>query len=207
MRHRCDSRIINYLTLMTLKTPEMTGTKSMFRSKFRFQLYSVPATGQNFAGILNLGGKSGVWCESKQKLCDTAFWHLQALFCERTIGSPLVLDRWFSARRHLLLSFVLIPFGLYLGISLSVVVCVWFCAVREMWVGINTEFIKCWRYLYVGWLWHWDIFTYGVVWRREWRVMWKQAKIAWHRLLAFKSSLPWEDNRESSRIGLPILGA
>jgi hypothetical protein len=55
MRHRCDSRIINYLTLMTLKTPEMTGTKSKFRSKFRFRLDSVPATGRNFAGILNLG--------------------------------------------------------------------------------------------------------------------------------------------------------
>ena len=54
MRHRCDSRIINYLTLMTLKTPEMTGTKSKFRSKFRFRLDSVPVTGRNFAGILNL---------------------------------------------------------------------------------------------------------------------------------------------------------
>jgi hypothetical protein len=30
MGHRCDSRIINYLTLMTLKTPEMTGMKSKF---------------------------------------------------------------------------------------------------------------------------------------------------------------------------------
>jgi hypothetical protein len=39
---------------MTLKTPEMTGTKSKFRSKFRFQLYSVPATGRNISGILNL---------------------------------------------------------------------------------------------------------------------------------------------------------
>jgi hypothetical protein len=39
---------------MTLKTPEMTGTKSKFRSKFRFRLYSVPATGRNFSGILNL---------------------------------------------------------------------------------------------------------------------------------------------------------
>jgi hypothetical protein len=39
MRHRCDSRIIYYLTLMTLKTPEITGTKS---------------TGRNFSGILNL---------------------------------------------------------------------------------------------------------------------------------------------------------
>jgi hypothetical protein len=54
MRHRCDSRIINYLTLMTLKPPEMTGTKSKFRSKFRFRLDSMPATGRNFAGILNL---------------------------------------------------------------------------------------------------------------------------------------------------------
>jgi hypothetical protein len=54
MRHRCDSRIINYLTLMTLKTPEMTGTKLKFRSKFRFWLDSVPATGRNFAGISNL---------------------------------------------------------------------------------------------------------------------------------------------------------
>jgi hypothetical protein len=55
MRHRCDSRIINYLTLMTFDTPEMTGMKSKFRSKFRFRLYSVPATGRNLSGILNLG--------------------------------------------------------------------------------------------------------------------------------------------------------
>ena len=41
---------------MTLKTPEMTGTKLKFWSKFRFRLYSVPATGRNFAGILNLVG-------------------------------------------------------------------------------------------------------------------------------------------------------
>jgi hypothetical protein len=54
MQHRCDSRIIYYLTLMTLKTPEMTGTKSKFWSKFQFRLYSVPATGRNFSGILNL---------------------------------------------------------------------------------------------------------------------------------------------------------
>ena len=54
MPHRCDSCIINYLTSMTLKTPEMTRTKSKFRSKFRFRLDSVPATGRNFAGILNL---------------------------------------------------------------------------------------------------------------------------------------------------------
>jgi hypothetical protein len=33
----------------------MTGTKSKFWSKFRFRLYSVPATGRNFAGISNLG--------------------------------------------------------------------------------------------------------------------------------------------------------
>jgi hypothetical protein len=39
---------------MTLKTPEMTGTKSKFWSKFRFRLDSVPATGRNFSGILNL---------------------------------------------------------------------------------------------------------------------------------------------------------
>jgi hypothetical protein len=45
MRHRCDSRIINYLTLMTFDTPEMTGTKSKFRLVFRFRLDSVPATG------------------------------------------------------------------------------------------------------------------------------------------------------------------
>jgi hypothetical protein len=64
MRHRCDSRIINYLTLMTLKTPEMTGTKSKFRSKFRFRLYSVPATEQNFAGILNLAENDMVCCSS-----------------------------------------------------------------------------------------------------------------------------------------------
>jgi hypothetical protein len=62
MRHRCDSRIINYLTLMTLKTPEMTGTKSKFWSKFRFRLDSVPATGRNFAGILNLGKDGVVGC-------------------------------------------------------------------------------------------------------------------------------------------------
>jgi hypothetical protein len=42
---------------MTLKTPEMTGTKSKFRSKFRFWLYSVPATGRNFSGILNLASQ------------------------------------------------------------------------------------------------------------------------------------------------------
>ena len=58
MRHRCDSRIINYLTLMTFDTPEMTGTKSKFRSKFRFRLYSVPATGRNFSGILNLASST-----------------------------------------------------------------------------------------------------------------------------------------------------
>jgi hypothetical protein len=40
---------------MTLKTPEMTGTKSKFWSKFQFRLDSVPATGRNFSGILNLG--------------------------------------------------------------------------------------------------------------------------------------------------------
>jgi hypothetical protein len=66
MHHRCDSRIIYYLTLMTfdshlwhIKTPEMTETKSKFRSKFRFRLYSVPATGRNFSGILNLAWNSG----------------------------------------------------------------------------------------------------------------------------------------------------
>ena len=51
MWHRCDSRIINYLTLMTLKTLEMTGTKSKFRSKFWLRLDSVPVTGRNFSGI------------------------------------------------------------------------------------------------------------------------------------------------------------
>jgi hypothetical protein len=54
MRHRCDSRIINYLTLMTLNTPEMTGTKSKFRSKFRFRRNSVRLRARNIAGILNL---------------------------------------------------------------------------------------------------------------------------------------------------------
>jgi hypothetical protein len=39
---------------MTYDTPEMTGTKSKFRSKFQFRLDSVPATGRNFSGILNL---------------------------------------------------------------------------------------------------------------------------------------------------------
>jgi hypothetical protein len=65
MRHRCDNPIINYLTLMTfdshlwhIKTPEMTGTKSKFRSKFRLRLNSVPATGRNFSGILNLAGRN-----------------------------------------------------------------------------------------------------------------------------------------------------
>jgi hypothetical protein len=53
MRHRCDSCIIYYLTLMTLKTPEMTGTKLKIRSKFRFRLDSVPATGRNFSEILD----------------------------------------------------------------------------------------------------------------------------------------------------------
>jgi hypothetical protein len=33
----------------------MTGTKSKFRSKFRFRLDSVPATGRNFSRIFNLG--------------------------------------------------------------------------------------------------------------------------------------------------------
>jgi hypothetical protein len=55
MQHRCDSLIINYLTLMTFDTPEMAGTKSKFRLAFRFRLDSVPATGRNFSGILNLG--------------------------------------------------------------------------------------------------------------------------------------------------------
>jgi hypothetical protein len=36
----------------------MTGMKSKFRSKFRFWLYSVPATGRNFSGILNLVSQS-----------------------------------------------------------------------------------------------------------------------------------------------------
>jgi hypothetical protein len=55
---------IIYLTLMTfdshllhIKTPEMTGTKSKFRSKFRFRLDSAPATGRNFSGILNLANE------------------------------------------------------------------------------------------------------------------------------------------------------
>jgi hypothetical protein len=37
-----------------MKTPEMTGTKSKFWSKFQFRLDSVPATGRNFSGISNL---------------------------------------------------------------------------------------------------------------------------------------------------------
>jgi hypothetical protein len=49
-----------YLTLMTLKTLEMTGTKSKFRSKFRFRLDSVPVTGRNFSGILNLAAVNDV---------------------------------------------------------------------------------------------------------------------------------------------------
>jgi hypothetical protein len=36
----------------------MTGTKSKFRLAFRFRLDSVPATGRNFSGILNLVSKS-----------------------------------------------------------------------------------------------------------------------------------------------------
>jgi hypothetical protein len=36
----------------------MTGTKSKFRSKFRFRLYSGPATGRNFSGISNLDDSS-----------------------------------------------------------------------------------------------------------------------------------------------------
>jgi hypothetical protein len=38
----------------------MTGTKSKFRSKFRFQLNSVPATGRNFSGILNLAPRANI---------------------------------------------------------------------------------------------------------------------------------------------------
>jgi hypothetical protein len=77
-------------------------------------------------GVMVMGCAGCVWrrewrvtCESKRKVRDTAFWHLQALFCERTIGSPLVLDRRFLVRRHLLLSFVLIPFGWYLSLFLG----------------------------------------------------------------------------------------
>jgi hypothetical protein len=51
---------------MILKTPEMTGTKSKFRSKFRFRLDSVPTTGRNFAGILNLASHPSPTYASRQ---------------------------------------------------------------------------------------------------------------------------------------------
>jgi hypothetical protein len=95
MRHRCDSRIIYYLTLMTfdshlwhIKTPEMTGMKSKFRSKFRFRLYSVPATGRNFPGILNLAAKSN---SSKHHNHDGQS-NTSSLLSHHTTNSPQTFD-------------------------------------------------------------------------------------------------------------------
>jgi hypothetical protein len=57
--------------LWHIKTPEMTGTKLKFWLKFWFRLDSVPATGRNFSGILNLVDQDAVdmfpvWSENEE---------------------------------------------------------------------------------------------------------------------------------------------
>jgi hypothetical protein len=47
----------------------MTRTKSKFRSKFQFRLYSGPATGRNFSGIFNLVVRGAAVAENK--IADT----------------------------------------------------------------------------------------------------------------------------------------
>jgi hypothetical protein len=103
MRHRCDSLIINYLTLMNLKTPEMTGrTKSKFQSKFQFRLYSMPATGRNFSRILNLDSKMLYAFMYTVDMSNNRYFSVKILMCSQSqwqglnvlISHPLLL--WIS---------------------------------------------------------------------------------------------------------------